>query len=106
MPIPDEKSRAWTRPEDYWPPRRLRRSGRSAVRPQPVDAGDPSEQSRPLLDIIPYAALMLGLAVLAIAIIALAWPGRNAPPPAEAQAPAEVGTAPKGWIDKPEPARP
>lgn len=107
MPIPDEKARAWTRPEDYWPPRRLRRSGKTSIgrfRP-PAES---EKDTRPLLDIIPYAALMLGLAVMAIAIIALAWPGRTTrqvpakPVPVEV----EVGTAPKGWIDREQPARP
>lgn len=103
MPIPDEKARAWTRPEDYWPPRRSRRSGKTPVnRFRPANGGESAGETRPLLDIIPYAALMLGLAVIAIAIIAMAWPGRNigkAPPePAPAS---EVGTAPKGWIDRP-----
>lgn len=73
MQKPDEKARAWTRPEDYWPPRRLRRTGRSApVRFQQIVAEQREQETRPLLDVIPYAALMVGLAVLAIAIMALA----------------------------------
>lgn len=106
MPIPDEKARAWTRPEDYWPPRRLRRSGRSASRrfvPMPEEEKEP--ESRPLLDLLPYAALMLGLAVLAAAIIAMAWPGRPTPQTAARPEPVEVGLAPKGWINEAEPAR-
>jgi hypothetical protein len=102
MPIPDEKARAWTRPEDYWPPRRSRRSGKNPVRlyrPPPSD--ERRGETRPLLEFVPYAALMLGLAVLAFAIIVLAWPGRTvSPPPAAQPVPAEVGTAPKGWIDQ------
>lgn len=108
MQKPDEKARAWTRPEDYWPPRRLRRAGRSApVRFQQIVEEQRQEQSRPLLDVVPYAALLVGLAVLAIAIMALAWPVREAAPPAPKREPVEVeiGTAPKGWIDDAEPAR-
>ena len=106
MPIPNEKSRAWTRPEDYWPPRRLRRSGRTSIgsfRP----AAEPEREARPLLDIIPYIALMLGLAVMAAAIIVLAWPGGSTPPAAAARpepVEVEIGTAPKGWIDREDPA--
>lgn len=108
MQKPDEKARAWTRPEDYWPPRRLRRTGRSApVRFQQIVAEQREQETRPLLDAIPYAALMVGLAVLAIAIMALAWPVREAAQPTLKREPIEVeiGTAPKGWIDDAEPAR-
>ena len=108
MPIPDEKARVWTRPEDYWPPRRSRRSGRSAFKSfKPAANDDEVAEQRPLLDIIPYAALMIGLAVLAVAIIVLAWPGQSVPQPTPAREPIEVeiGTAPKGWIDNEQPAR-
>ena len=101
MPIPDEKARAWTRPEDYWPPRRPRRSGKSPVRlyrPPPSD--ERRGKTRPLLELVPYAALMFGLAILAIAIITLAWPGRMASQRQQNPVAAEVGTAPKGWIDQ------
>jgi hypothetical protein len=102
MPIPDEKARAWTRPEDYWPPRRPRRSGRTTVnRFRPADAGERASETRPLLDIIPYAALMFGLAVLALGIIVLAWPGRGVSQAQPQSAPtSEVGNAPKGWMDR------
>ncbi|WP_338501682.1 hypothetical protein V6R86_02215 [Sphingomonas kaistensis] len=108
MPIPDEKARVWTRPEDYWPPRRSRRSGRRSFKSfQPAANDDEEAAPRPFLDVIPYAALMIGLAVLAAAIIVLAWPGRPAPQPAQPREPIEVeiGTAPKGWIDNEQPAR-
>ena len=110
MPIPDEKARVWTRPEDYWPPRRSRRSGRSAFKsfqPAANDDETTGTGSRPLLEVIPYAALMIGLAVMAVAIIVLAWPGRTVPQPAPPREAIEVeiGTAPKGWIDNEQPAR-
>jgi len=107
MQIPDEKARAWTRPEDYWPPRRLRRSGRSAPRRfVPTEQEEQEPETRPLLDLVPYAALLLALAVLAVAIIAMAWPGRTVPQQAApAREPVEVGLAPKGWIDEAQPTR-
>jgi hypothetical protein len=103
MPIPDEKARAWTRPQDYWPPRRPRRSAGDAVqryRPPPSDQR--RGETRPLLELVPYAALMIGLAVLAIAIMVLAWPGRSVTANQRQEKPVtvEVGTAPKGWIDQ------
>lgn len=103
MPIPDEKARVWTRPEDYWPPRRLRRKSPPLANNQfasPRDGSHQPSQSRPLLGIVPYAMLMLSLAVLAIAIFILAWPGRSIEQqPRPAATASEVGTAPKGWID-------
>jgi hypothetical protein len=105
MPIPDEKARAWTRPEDYWPTRRPARSGRPAKsrRRLPGDQGDPLQGTRLTLTALPYLAVLVGLAVLTVAIMMMAWPGRHSPPPTEppaAAAAAEVGTAPKGWIQE------
>lgn len=59
-----------------------------------------------MLGIVPYVLLMMSLAVLAAAIIVLAWPGRTVQqaPPA-APVPSEIGRAEKGWIDQAEPAR-
>ncbi|GAA3997291.1 hypothetical protein [Sphingomonas humi] len=106
MPIPDEKARAWTRPEDYWPPRRSRRTARQrSARLVPAVAEDTACETRPFLDIVPYAVLLMSLAVLAVAIIALAWPGRTVPQKEVEPAATEVGNAPKGWINQADPAR-
>ncbi len=103
MPIPDEKARVWTRFEDYWPSRRSARSGRSAAsrrRNEARDRGDPTDSPRLSLGIIPYILLMIGMGVLAVAIMIVAWPGRRGEYPARpAPAPAsEIGTAPPGWM--------
>lgn len=103
MPIPDEKARAWTRPEDYWPPRRSARSRRQAQqrsRLVAIDRGDPTDSPRPLLGIVPYFLLMVGLGILAVAIMAVAWPGNRLPIAPQSPATAEIGTAPKGWMDR------
>ena len=50
---------------------------------------------------LPYGLLMIAMAVLAIAIIMMAWPGNRAKRAAEPPRAAEVGTAPKGWLDPP-----
>ena len=103
MPIPDEKSRAWTRPEDYWPPRRLRRrSSKAAINTfaSSRERAGPPDEGRPLLGIVPYALLLISLAVLAAAIIVLAWPGRTVPQAPAAPVQSEVGRAEKGWINE------
>ena len=101
MPIPDEKARVWTRPEDYWPPRRPARSGRSArSRARKADQhADPLDRPRLMLTTVPYAMLMVCLAFLTIAIVVAAWPGRRAAAEPAQPVPAEVGTAPKGWFE-------
>jgi hypothetical protein len=60
--------------------------------------GDPLEKPRLLLTTIPYAMLMICLGFLVVALMVSAWPGsRGTPPPSQPIA-AEIGTAPKGWI--------
>jgi hypothetical protein len=102
MPIPDEKARAWTRPEDYWPTRRPARSGKPAKnRRRPSgDRGDPIEGGRLSLTALPYLVMLAGLAIMAVTIMMMAWPGnRTAFSPPKPQA-VEVGTAPKGWLQE------
>lgn len=103
MPNSDEKARAWTRPEDYWPPRRPARIGRSPGRTLGApggDRGDPTDAPRLLLGLVPYFLLMASLAVVAVAIMIAAWPGSRAVPAAASAPAAEIGTAPKGWMDQ------
>ena len=100
MPIPDEKARAWTRPEDYWPPRRPSRSSRPVRnRGRMTDPADPLDKPRLMLPTVPYAMLMICLAFLAIAVMVAAWPGRRAAPAPTQPVTAEVGTAPRGWLE-------
>ena len=100
MTHPTRQTRAWTRPEDYWPPRRpARATGRQINRNPFVSGGEPTEAPRLLLSAIPFAMLMACLMVLAGAIMVAAWPGRLLPIAPDQPAVAEVGTAPKGWID-------
>lgn len=101
MRNPDEKARAWTRLQDYWPSRGPARASRRRARGYRPgsDLGDPLDAPRPLLGILPFALLMLSLGVMAIAIFIAAWPGRRPVDPPRPAAVAEPGTAPKGWID-------
>lgn len=91
------RDRRWTRIDEYLGALARRRTARRsrqapAVRTQP-------EAPRLLLSTLPFAALLSILAVLAIAFVIAAWPGRPdsepLPPPA-----AELGTAPSGWLDE------
>jgi hypothetical protein len=101
MSIPDEKARAWTRPEDYWPTRRPARSSWPQKSRRRGDKhGDPLEGGRASLTALPYLVVLAGLGVLAVAIMILAWPGNRPPPPAPQPVTVEVGTAPKGWLDQ------
>ena len=100
MPPPRPGRRNWTRAEDYLPQRRSRRApGRQlTARPSHLDAEDHGH-GRPSLGIVPFALLMLGLAVLAVAIAITAWPGSRPVQAARAVA-AEPGTAAPGWLDR------
>ena len=90
------KVRSWTRIEDYFESlarrRAARRSREFGTRTQP-------ENPRFVLSTLPFIALFIGLAVLAIGIAIAAWPGSQpAPkPPAGKQ---EPGIAPKGWFQE------
>ncbi|WP_344705442.1 hypothetical protein [Sphingomonas swuensis] len=67
------------------------------------DRGDPSDEPRPWLGVVPYALLMMGLAILAVGIMVVAWPGKQSPtkpPAAQKVTTIEVGTAPPGWLDE------
>jgi hypothetical protein len=54
-----------------------------------------------LLSTIPFLALFAALAILAVAIMVIAWPG-NQPQVETRPLPHEQGVAPKGWLQKAE----
>jgi hypothetical protein len=87
----------WTRPEDYLGvfarKRTARRSRRPADRTQP-------ESPRLLLSTLPFLALLLAMAVLAVGIMITAFPGRQPPPAASPVAQKEQGVAPRGWFQE------
>jgi hypothetical protein len=86
-------SRSWVRAEDYVEALARRRTARRNRGPLPRTQ---PETPRLLLSTLPFMALIGGLAVLTLAIIASAWPQTQRP--VEARSAAEVGTASKGWF--------
>ena len=52
-----------------------------------------------MLSTFPFVALIAVFAVMTIAMMIVAWPGKDAPAP---QRPAthEIGTAPRGWFQE------
>ncbi|MEO7751285.1 MAG: hypothetical protein ABIS09_08190 [Sphingomicrobium sp.] len=89
-------SRRWTKPDDYVEGlvrRRNSRRGRHLTRGRTEP-----ETPRPMLSTVPFAALILALAMLSVAIMIAAWPGGYAAPSASQAAPTERGVAAKGWF--------
>lgn len=90
-------ARRWTRPDEYIAllaqQRRARRRHRPKGRTEP-------ESPRLLLSTLPFVALFALLAVLAVAIMVLAFPGSQPRPKPKAAAPHEQGVARKGWFQE------
>jgi hypothetical protein len=88
--------RRWTRADDYLGAMARRRTARrereNRSRTQP-------ESPRLLLSTIPFLALIAALAIMAVAIMVIAWPGSQ-PQPVPRQAQHEQGVAAKGWFQK------
>jgi hypothetical protein len=89
--------RAWTRPDTYLGAMARKRSFRRA-------RGEPRrtqpESPRMLLSTIPFLALMALLAVLAVAIMILAFPGSQPRPRPQQIAAQERGVAQRGWFQE------
>ena len=89
-------ARSWTKPDEYRASLARRRTARRAREPGPRTQ---PEAPRFALSTLPFLALMIGLAVLTIAIFAAAWPGGGETQrAAAARETNEVGTARKGWF--------
>ncbi len=92
-----DSPRGWTRIEDYLDLARLwRRAGerrRRRLKPR-TELSAPRLMS---LGMLPFVLLFMAMAVLAFLIIIVAIPGKRYPE--RLPQPAEVGTAPPGWID-------
>lgn len=86
--------RRWTRPDDYLGALARRRTARRQREPGPRTQ---PESPRLLLSTIPFLALLAALAILAVAIMIIAWPGSQ-PQPAQKSVAREQGVAAKGWF--------
>ena len=91
-----EPEGVWTRPETYVEAlvrtRSFRRAHRETPRTQP-------ERPRLMLSTVPFLVLLVLLAVLAIAIMVIAYPG-NQPVQKPKPTPHEQGVAPRGWFQE------
>ena len=89
----------WTKPDEYITSlarrRTARRARESSSRTQP-------EAPRFALSTLPFVALMIGLAILMVAIMIAAWPGGRAKQGAALPEQNELGTARKGWFQEAE----
>ena len=90
------RTRKWTSVDDYFEALARRRTARRARRVEPRTE---PEVPRFTLSTLPFLALFLGLAVLAIGIAVAAWPGSQ-PQPRPQAAQHEQGVAAKGWFQK------
>lgn len=88
--------RRWTRADDYLGAMARRRTARRGREPGPRTQ---PESPRLLLSTIPFLALIAALAILAVAIMVVAWPGSQ-PQPAQRQIAREQGVAAKGWFQE------
>jgi len=88
---------SWTRPEAYIGALAVKRSYRHAREDQP--RSQPAA-TRPSLSTLPFAVVLAALAILAVAIMIVAFPG-NQPVAKPAQpSPHEQGVAPRGWLQE------
>lgn len=89
--------RAWTTADDYLGAMARRRTARRARaqrrRTQP-------ETPRLMLSTLPFLAIMVGLAILSLAIMIAAFPGAQPRQQPRASRVGEQGVAPKGWFQE------
>ena len=95
--LAESPARRWTRPDEYIAvlaqQRRARRGRRREARTQP-------ESPRLLLSTLPFAALLSLLAVLAVAIMVIAFPGSQPRPKPKAPQQRQQGVAQRGWFQE------
>ena len=92
------KVRNWTRIDDYFESLARRRTARRSREFKPRTE---PETPRFVLSTLPFLALLIGLAVLAIGIAITAWPGSQPAPRPHAEK-HEQGVASKGWFQEAE----
>jgi hypothetical protein len=88
---------AWTRPGTYVVAMARKRSFRRAHGEKPRTQ---PESPRLLLSTVPFLLVIGFLAVIAVGIMILAFPGNQPQPKRAAPAPKEQGTAQRGWFQE------
>jgi hypothetical protein len=86
----------WTRVEDYLGAMARRRTERRRREPKPRTQ---PEAPRLLLSTLPFLALIMAIAVLAVGIMIIAFPGAQ-PLPHPRPAAHQQGVASKGWFQE------
>jgi hypothetical protein len=89
--------RAWTQPEDYLGAMARKRTFRRAHGDKPRTQ---PEKPRLLLSTVPFLALIGLLAILAVAIMVVAFPGSQPAPKPRPAAAHEQGVAERGWFQE------
>lgn len=93
------ESQSWTRPDDYLSALARRRAHRKRREPR-LPRTQP-EAPRLILSTLPFVVLMAALAVLAVAIMVIAWPGSQ--PQTKVQpVQHQQGYAARGWFNEAE----
>lgn len=87
----------WTRPGDYVEALARKRTAR---RRRAAKGRTEPEVPRLLLSTLPFLALMVLLAVLAVAIMVIAYPGSQPQPRAAKTPEREQGVAARGWFQE------
>jgi hypothetical protein len=91
--------RRWTQVDDYLGAMVLRGTARRSRKWQPRTQ---PEAPRLLLSTIPFLALIAALAILAVAIMVVAWPATQPQQTLQQVAQREQGVAAKGWFQEAE----
>jgi hypothetical protein len=89
--------RSWTRVDDYFETLARRRTARRSR--ETKGRTEPDAPSF-VLSTLPFLALFVGLAILAVGIAVTAWPGSQPERKPAAAAQHEPGVAPKGWFQE------
>jgi hypothetical protein len=96
-PLAESRTGQWTRPEDYVTALARKRTARKGREPR--RSSEP-EVPRFSLSTLPFVALLAALALLAIAIMVVAFPGAQPQSRTDRVAAREQGVAQKGWFQE------
>jgi hypothetical protein len=92
-----ERDEAWTKPDAYIEAMAFKRTFRRARQDKPRTQ---PEAPRLLLSTVPFLALLGLLAILAIAIAVIAFPGNQPRPKAKPVEARQQGVAQRGWFQE------